>query len=57
MAQKLKPHCWQSKKKVQGERDFLRGLLANVYAKSQDADGVEKRLRKLHREDGRKSGT
>lgn len=34
MAQKLKPHCWQSKKKVQGKRDFFRGLLANVYAKA-----------------------
>lgn len=33
-AQKLKPHFWLSKKKVQGLREFLRGILVNVYAKT-----------------------
>ena len=46
-----KPHFWQLKKKVQGEREFLRGLLASIYAKISGYSKSKKRRRKLHRKD------
>lgn len=57
MAQTHKPRFCQSKKKVQGERKFLRGLLANVYAKISGHRKGQKRLRKHHREDDMGLGT
>ena len=46
-----RPHFWQSKKKVQGEREFLRELLASIYAKISEYSKSKKRRRKLRRKD------
>lgn len=53
VAEKLQPQFWQLKKEVHNEREFLRGIIE----KHQDTKSIEKRLKKLHREDKWDQGT